>query len=412
MAPSFYELQCGVNSYPWGKTGKESIAARLCEEGKGYSGDDEKKSQFKIDSEKPYAEMWMGDYPDLPSIVRENGKPLKDVIEEDPETWLGKATVDKFKNHDIPFLPKVLSIAKALPLQLHPNKDLATELHKKDPQNFTDPNHKPEIALALGDFEAFCGFKPLDRIEKLLQISPGLKAFIPPDEKSFNDQTLKKVVNKMLKAEDDDVQLVYTEITNTSGSEWGKDDEYIPTLAPRLAKQYSKADPGILVALITMNFLKLKAGDSIYIPADGIHAYLAGDIIECMARSNNVLNTGFCPAAERNSADLFCDTLTFKPHSAEQCMLPPKELSSNTKLYSPPLSEFDVTETSLKQGEKEDLKAAGGSRLIIVTKGKGSLSVDGQSAQVSEGQTFFVKAGAGVSLESTSDLLVHTFYNH
>ena len=56
------------------------------------------------------------------------------------------------------------------------------------------------------------------------------------------------------------------------------------------------------MALVTMNYLVLDKGDSIYIPADGIHAYLSGDIIECMARSNNVLNTGFCPTADRNSA--------------------------------------------------------------------------------------------------------------
>jgi mannose-6-phosphate isomerase len=38
------------------------------------------------------------------------------------------------------------------------NKDLAAKLHKKDPDQFTDSNHKPEIALALGPFEAFVGF--------------------------------------------------------------------------------------------------------------------------------------------------------------------------------------------------------------------------------------------------------------
>jgi len=37
---------------------------------------------------------------------------------------------------------QVLSIAKALPLQLHPNKELAAKLHKEDPNQFTDPNHK------------------------------------------------------------------------------------------------------------------------------------------------------------------------------------------------------------------------------------------------------------------------------
>ncbi|QIW98004.1 hypothetical protein AMS68_003522 [Peltaster fructicola] len=414
MSPPVVALQCGVNSYPWGKNGSESLAAKLCEEGNGYSGEDGPKSQFKINKEQSYAEMWMGDYPDLPSYIKSSGKSLKDFVEEDAEGWLGQATVKKFQNHDILYPPKVLSIAKALPLQLHPNKELATELHKKDPENFTDPNHKPEIALALSKFEAFCGFKPLARIVKHLE-KPAFEQFVPSSGlSSFDDKGLKSVVNKMLKADDASVKKVYKEIISSSPGDWGSEDEYIPKLAPRLAEQYSEADPGTLVALITMNYLVLQAGDSIYIPADGIHAYLAGDIIECMARSNNVLNTGFCPRAERNSADLFCDTLTFKPHTPEECMLKPKDASGKTKVYSPPLSEFDVSETKLKGGEEDSLGSVAGSRIVLVTKGKGGLRVDGHDEKISEGQSFFVKAGSSVELKAAegTDLLVHTFYNH
>ncbi len=58
-------------------------------------------------------------------------------------------------------------------------------------------------------------------------------------------------------------------------------------MTPRLSKQYDKTDPGTVVALITMNYLKLRLGQSIYIPVDGIHAYLSSYIIKCMALSNN-----------------------------------------------------------------------------------------------------------------------------
>ena len=39
---------------------------------------------------------------------------------------------------------------------------------------------------------------------------------------------------------------------------------YIPDMISRLSKQYDKADNGTLVALLTMNYLQLKQGDSIY----------------------------------------------------------------------------------------------------------------------------------------------------
>lgn len=53
---------------------------------------------------------------------------------------------------------QALSVAKALSIQAHPNKKLAVELHQLKPNTYKDDNHKPEMALALTEFEALCGF--------------------------------------------------------------------------------------------------------------------------------------------------------------------------------------------------------------------------------------------------------------
>jgi mannose-6-phosphate isomerase len=53
---------------------------------------------------------------------------------------------------------QVLSVAKALSIQAHPDKELAKHLHASYPQIYKDGNHKPEMALALTPFEALCGF--------------------------------------------------------------------------------------------------------------------------------------------------------------------------------------------------------------------------------------------------------------
>jgi mannose-6-phosphate isomerase len=116
-----------------------------------------------------------------------------------------------------------------------------------------------------------------------------LQQFISRDKLAkFNDQELKAVVRKMLLASVEDVKRVYSGLTSLPKSSFGEEGKHIQALCPRLAEQYDESDPGILVALITMNYLVLEAGESLYIPADGIHAYLGGEIIECMARSNNV----------------------------------------------------------------------------------------------------------------------------
>jgi mannose-6-phosphate isomerase len=131
------------------------------------------------------------------------------------------------------------------------------------------------------------------------------------------------------------------------------EDGYVPEVIPRLSKQYNKTDPGIVVALITMNYLRLRPGQSIYIPADGIHA--SGDIIECIARSNNVLNTRFCPSTDRNSVDILCSVLTPTPHNAEEAILPsgkfPWSKNGRTNLYAPPMSEFNILATETGDGE-------------------------------------------------------------
>jgi mannose-6-phosphate isomerase len=290
---------------------------------------------------------------------------------------------------------------------------MASKLHARNPDQFTDPNHKPEIALALGDFEAFCGFKPLKDIQRLLQLPP-LQAFLPQVKKpDFDDETLKHVVKAMLEASEDAVRKTSDALMALPKDQFGP-DSYIPEMIPRLAEQYDKADNGTLVALVTMNYLQLKEGDSIYIPADGIHAYLSGNIIECMARSNNVLNTGFCPRADRDSVDMFVSVLTFTPHDAKECILPStsfdRSKNGKSKLYAPPLAEFSLFATTLAEGETETVGELGGPSIMIVTEGEGTLRANGKEYRLSEGFVFFVGHGTEMEFKATKGMKVFTAF--
>ncbi|CAI4212319.1 unnamed protein product [Parascedosporium putredinis] len=296
MTPKVIQLSGSCNNYPWGRKG------------------------FQIDDDKVYSEMWFGDYPDFPAKSVETGEPLADILKKHQVELLGENVV---KNLDaqLPFLPKILSISKALPLQIHPNKELSDELHKKDPEKFTDPNHKPEIAVALSKFEVFAGWKPLSVVSVLLNI-PSLRRFIPEGTTSWTNDTLKEVVRGLLKADEALVKEVEDDLKRRPRSEL----DHLG--AVRVHR------PRVLVALLCMNFLVLEPGEALFIPADGIHAYLSGDIVECMARSNNVLNSGFCPRADRDSIDLFAETLTFKALGKKDIMLPAKDSESGAKGYT------------------------------------------------------------------------------
>lgn len=83
----------------------------------------------------------MGTHPNGPSEVMEKKTPLKDLLNTSNLT----DKIHKEYSGDLPFLFKVLSIRKALSIQAHPDKKLASKLHAKFPDVYKDPNHKPEM---------------------------------------------------------------------------------------------------------------------------------------------------------------------------------------------------------------------------------------------------------------------------
>jgi mannose-6-phosphate isomerase len=209
--------------------------------------------------------MWCGTYPTTPSSILSTGEDLQQHLNAHKEKLIGKPILEKFGT-DLPFLPKILSIAKALPLQIHPDKDLAAKLHKQDPEKYGDSNHKPEIAVALSKFEVFVGWLPLPQIQKLFTTIPILKSKFPIPS-HFHKESLREIVGKLLSASDEEIVSIYEELRAMKKSDFG-DHGYISDLLPRLADQYDKSDPGNLVALLTMNFLVLDRGDTIYVPAE------------------------------------------------------------------------------------------------------------------------------------------------
>lgn len=99
------ELEGAIKSYDWGKLGSQSKVATLHRAN---------NTSFIIDNGKCYAELWMGDHVSGPSIVSGTGQSLDKLLADDNGLIGG---MDK-----LPFLLKVLSIGKALSIQVHPSK--------------------------------------------------------------------------------------------------------------------------------------------------------------------------------------------------------------------------------------------------------------------------------------------------
>jgi mannose-6-phosphate isomerase len=101
------------------------------------------------------------------------GTPLSQFLQTNP-SFAGDKTVATYADQ-LPYLFKCLSVAKALSIQAHPNKTLARQLHANDPKNYPDDNHKPEMAVAVTDFEGLCGFRPLAQLALYLDSCPELR---------------------------------------------------------------------------------------------------------------------------------------------------------------------------------------------------------------------------------------------
>ena len=190
----------------------------------------------------------MGDYPVQPAKSLKTGEELHKIVDDDKEGLLGKNVTGKFGGV-LPFLPKILSIDKALELQIHPDKDLAARLHAKNPDQFTDDNHKPEIAIALGKFEVFAGWKAMPDIQVLFDVLQPIQKFLPNGQTHFNDETLKRVCYNILTASDESIKNCQEQLAQIPRERFGK-QAYILDLLPRLQGQYSIEDPGNLVTLL------------------------------------------------------------------------------------------------------------------------------------------------------------------
>jgi len=375
----------------------------------------------------------MGTHPSLPSKDLETGRSLLDLV-ADNQALQGGDISAKYKNK-LPFLFKVLSINKALSIQAHPNKKLAEQLHANDPKNYPDDNHKPEMTLAITPFEGLCGFRPLIEIAHFLATIAPLRELVGESEAKGLEEIaqqpsppiadakarLKAAFSHLMKSDralvaEKSKALVELAASGsiTPGPSVNTPEE-LSELVQRCNSQFP-ADIGLFV-LFFLNFVKLQPGQAMYLKADDIHAYISGDIIECMASSDNVIRSGFTPKFQ--DVNTLTDILTYDHDPPEQQLLQPVDYpyvtlnstaySSNSEslLYDPPIEEFSVVRTVLKKsGAKATFEGIAGPSIIIATSGEGTISVGPKKEEIKEGYVYFVGATAELVLESTSDELV------
>ncbi|SCV70347.1 BQ2448_1741 [Microbotryum intermedium] len=412
-----FELVCGAQSYDWGKLGKDG--SKVSQFAQGLPG-------FKYDEEKPYAELWMGTHPSCPSTLLETGENLKEYLKQHPEL-IGDNVIKHFGD-DLPFLFKVLAIRKALSIQAHPDKKLAKKLYDERPDIYKgqsrskrvvgllDPNHKPEMAVALTPFSGFCGFRRPSEIASFLSSVPEFASVVGDKvaesfRSKFGDTSspseedkkagLKDLFSALMKADEANVKTQVEHLVERLAKEKNQTEE------TRLVATLNEDFPGDVGVFCTfcLNIVHLKPGEAVFLKANEPHAYLDGgmltvlfeksgclltitcnsdpDIMECMATSDNVVRAGLTP-----------------------------KLRDYTTLYDPPIEEFSVLLTVLEQGQTEKFEPIDGPSILIFTELQGGASAGLKVGQKKgskvkrTGQVFFIGAGVEAEIEATGGKVV------
>jgi mannose-6-phosphate isomerase len=269
-----------VKQHNWGKPIDSSIISRCFK-------------NITFDSDKPVAELWFGTHKlgiatgiDVAcaksSLKGQNNQQqlLTDILQEwgQAEEKFGYQNQKPCEN--LPFLAKILSVNSPLSIQCHPNSELSKSLHSNFPLRYSDPLPKPEIGIALTKTRILAGFRQAEVLTALL----GLPAF-----KSFRASSLLETITKMYEASRQQREVhgrTLLELTNSEPLLVSHRDTIL-----YLSKEFGSYDPGIFLTPL-LELHELQVGDSISLTPGLVHAYLSGDIFECMTPSDNTIRGG------------------------------------------------------------------------------------------------------------------------
>ncbi|XP_059177855.1 mannose-6-phosphate isomerase-like isoform X2 [Physella acuta] len=418
--PQVFELKCAVQQYAWGKIGQDSEVARL------KSSVD---STFKVDPETTYAELWMGTHPNGPSIVSIPGKeeiPLSEWVEKHPDQ-LGPEVRSFFKGN-LPFLFKVLSVRTSLSIQAHPNKVHAELLHKTHPDLYKDPNHKPEMAIALTPFTGLCGFRPIKDVAHFLQsvdefreavgekacklITASHSMDMPLHREAMKDSFMalmqrdSKIVSRALTA-------LVDKVKNLKKSS-GNIKPYEGDVLLKLDSEFP-GDRGCF-AIYFLNIVNLEPGEAMFLEANLPHAYLSGDCMECMACSDNVVRAGLTP--KYIDVHTLCEMLDYTGRPVNRTKFLGIESHSNIHItiFNPPVPDFGVSKYEVPAGTSSfQLQGFESASICIVVKGQGEATSQtlAEPLKLQPGRVFFVAAEAvvNIALDDSHPMLMFRAYS-
>ncbi|HLT85014.1 MAG TPA: mannose-6-phosphate isomerase, class I [Phototrophicaceae bacterium] len=354
---------------------------------------------------EPLAELWFGAHPTAPARTVEDGSDIRTLIAEDPEGTLGRDVLARF-GAQLPYLLKLIAPSRPLSLQVHPDLPRARERFAAEnaagvpldapTRNYRDANHKPELVFALTTFEAVCGFRAPRRAAELLAdldapVARALHELLAADPTPAGMRTaFTTLLDEATRPGPDEVEQVVAACRERA--ERGSPSPRADGIVSRLAEEYPH-DPGVVASLL-LNPVTLQPGDSLFVPAGGVHAYLSGIGVEIMASSDNVLRAGLTDKHVDVPEVLDCVDYVAAP----PIRIAPEVVHGATRVFYAPVDDFELSVTSLADGDCADGARplpGRGPRVLLCLDGAVEVSAAGGTLTLARGEAAFVRADDG-----------------
>lgn len=360
--------------------------------------------------DRPEAELWFGAHADAPAgVVLEAGStdgpddtngsvPLDRLIADRRSEVLGPgATGD-----GLPFLTKILSAARPLSIQAHPNRQqarrgFAAGTRGAEPvtdadRAYRDPNHKPELLYALTPFSALSGFRPAPDAAQLLgalDLEP-LRSSVRRLE-SEGAAAYRPLLGALQRHSGTDLASTARAAARRASTEGDADCREAMRWVVRIAGRHP--DDPLVIAPLFLRLVHLERGEALFTDAGVPHGYLEGSAVEVMASSDNVLRLGL--TSKRVDAGELLDILVYEA-AGEAPMTPrvAEQVWGTRTSFRPPVDDFRLDVLHVRGTDEAPLQPEGRARIALVLEGEVEVRNDSGTQLLHPGRAVLLPAAA------------------
>ncbi|MCL2483279.1 MAG: mannose-6-phosphate isomerase, class I [Propionibacteriaceae bacterium] len=355
---------------------------------------------------EPQAEYWLGAHPLAPATI--DGMDLDVVLHDHPD-WVGDRTYRAFGDR-FPVLMKILAAEHPLSLQAHPNREQAQQGYAQETKQripldapkriYRDDWPKPELLVALTEFDGLCGFRnPAETVQLFEDLGVGatFAQVIGPLTKRKGPAALAEVFLDILSQDHPDH---VNEVLHLA-SRHADDDSELGLFARTAVdlNRYFPQDPSILAALL-LNRIHLEPGQGLFLPTRTLHSYLGGVGIEVMACSDNVLRGGL--TSKYIDVDELIRVVEFIP-----CEVAPVQTEDDAGFvrYLTPTPEFAVWRAELSS-QPMTIPRRDSCRIALVVDGEARLRQAESTIDLATGEAVLIPYGEDVTASGSATIFV------